>query len=187
MLMRRSRLLFILIALLVVEPSYKIYQQGGIRNNHSTLAAELPVASSPSSMEVIKSPKKRVDVRAQYGIATIEGRWKKVNPDMHLFTTPTINTVKILCGHEERRCTETIAFVYFKSLDGDRYGGFQDGELGVISHEYEIREWSEDLILAVKIMPVATLEIRIFPKTQTVDRIYAEREDPSVFNRYVLE
>jgi hypothetical protein len=36
-------------------------------------------------------------------------------------------------------------------------------------------------------MPVATLELRIFPGTRTADQIWAERQDPKVFNRYVLD
>jgi hypothetical protein len=72
-------------------------------------------------------------------------------------------------------------------LDHHLHGAFQNGELYGSCNEYEIREWSEDLILAVKTMPVATLEHRIFPKTKTADRIYAEHEDPNVFSRYVLE
>ena len=185
--MRRFRLLLILTAFVVVGSGYEIYHHDGIRNEHSALAAALPVASFPSWMAAIKSPKKRVDVSAQYGIATIEGRWKRVSPDTFISTTATINTVQIFCDHKERLCTETIAFVYSRSLDGYRYGAYQDGELGIINHTIDIREWSEDLIFAFKNMPVATLELRIFPKTQTVDRIYAEREDSSVFNRYVLE
>jgi hypothetical protein len=43
------------------------------------------------------------------------------------------------------------------------------------------------LISAFKNLPVATLELQIFPKTQTADCVYTERKDASVFNRYVLE
>jgi hypothetical protein len=185
--MRRFRLLLILTILVVVVPGYKIYQREGIRNEHSALASGLPVTLLSSWTNAIKSPNKRIDVSDQYGIATIEGRWKKVSPGTFLSTTATINTVQIFCDRKERLCTETIAYVYSRSLDGYRYGAFQDGELLVIHHALQIREWSEDLIFAFKNMPVATLELRIFPKTQTVDRIYAEREDSSVFNRYVLE
>ncbi len=186
MLMRRFHLLLILIALVVADLGYKIYQQDAIRNERSALAAELPAAPSQSPAAAIKSPKKRVDVRPKYGIATIQGQWKRVNPDTYGFTLATINSVEIFCTHNERRCTETITFVYSHSLDGFNYG-FQDGELSGHNNQYEILLWSEDLILAVNIMPVATLELRIFPKTKTADRIYTEREDPSVFNRYVLE
>ncbi len=185
--MRSIRLLLILTILVVVVPGYEINQQDGIRNEHSAFAAGLPVAFLSSWTTAIKSPNKRVDVNDEYGIATIEGRWKKVSPGTFVSTTATINTVQIFCARKERLCTETVASVYSRSLDGYRYGAYQDGQLLVIHHELQIREWSEDLIFAFKNMPVATLELRIFPKTQTVDRIYAEREDSSVFNRYVLE
>jgi hypothetical protein len=71
MIMRRIRLLLILITLLVVLLGYEIYQQSGVKNEHLTLAAELPVASPPCSMGAIKSPKKLVDISAQYGIAKV--------------------------------------------------------------------------------------------------------------------
>jgi hypothetical protein len=187
MLMKSFRLLWILFAVVVVVPNYEMYQLDGKGNEHSAFAAEPQVPPLQSWISAIKSPKKLVYVKPKYGIATIQRRWKRVNPEKHIFTIPTINSVEIFCTHDNHRCTETMAFVYSKSMDHHLYCAFKDGELYARSNEYEIREWSEDLILAVKIMPVAMLELRIFPKTKTADRIYAEREDPNVFSRYVLE
>jgi hypothetical protein len=150
-------------------------------------AESAPPKTTPLWAGSIKSPKKRVQLSDRWRIATIEGRWRKVNPDMYYFTTPTINSVHISCGKEELTCTERIAWVYSITLDGERSGASQDGELFAITLEYEVREWSSDRILAVRDMPAATLELGMFPKTGTADRLYAEREDPKVFNRYVLE
>lgn len=134
----------------------------------------------------VKSPPKAVVVRDADGTAVLEGRWRNVGPKKYLFTTPTINTVYIECAKGVGRCTETIAFISSDFLDSRR-GGFADGELGSITHEYQIIEWSAEKIVATKAMPVAVLELRIFPREQSADRIYSERADPTVFSRYVLE
>lgn len=133
---------------------------------------------------MVKSPPKRVDVNEKYGIATVEGRWRDVGPKKFMFTTATVNSVHIFCG--KVTCTEEIAAIYVEGLDGERIG-LTDGEMTTITHEYRITEWSPEKVVAVEELPVATLELRIFPREKTADRTYTEREDPKVFSRYVLE
>jgi hypothetical protein len=145
------------------------------------------VDSTRIIQQTVKARPKKIEVSKAYPIATLEGRWRDVGPKKYLFTTPTVNSVHVQCGRAEMKCTETITYVFLTSLDGDRFGGFLEGELGSITNNYRITEWSADKIVAVKEMLVATLELRIFPPENTADRVYAERADPKVFSRYVLE
>jgi len=160
----------------------------------SACGSEPPAASSKPDvdstkivLQTVKARPKKIQVNKAHAIATLEGRWRDLGPKKYLFTTPTVNSVHVQCSRADMKCTETITYVFLASLDGDRIGGFLEGELGSITNNYRITEWSADKIVAVKKMLVATLELRIFPPENSADRVYAERGDPKVFSRYVLE
>jgi hypothetical protein len=149
-----------------------------------TVLARMITPPNATLKSMVKSPPKRVEVKENYGLATLEGRWHDVGRKKYMFTTAVVNSVHVVCG--KLTCTEEIAAIYVKDLDGARIG-LTDGEMTTITHEYRITEWSTEKIVAVEEMPVATLELRIFPREKTADRTYTEREDPSVFSRYILE
>lgn len=104
--MKSFRLLCILIAVVVVMPNYEIDQLDGKGNKNSAFAAEQQVAPPQPWISVIKSPKKLVDVTPEYGVATIRGRWKRVNSEKYIFRIPTINSVEIFCAYDMRRTIE---------------------------------------------------------------------------------
>lgn len=144
------------------------------------------VPCSPIGSIPIHSWPKDVSFSEQYGVATLDGRWRATTTrESPLPMPPVLNTTHVLCGKPEMVCTESIAM-----LRSDRQVTISelDPLLDVRTHEYQVVEWSGEVIHAVEQLPVGDLEIRISLPDKSAQRSYREtRGDLSVYDHWVLE
>lgn len=124
----------------------------------------------------------------------MEGRWKSIGRRTGVSRLiPVINTAEIRCDRQARICIETVGMLYSRNMDKDDRPGL-DPWLSVPTFEYEIVEWTPNLVRAVVKQPVADIELRISLADKSAERSRrettargSETADPNVYEHWVLE
>lgn len=120
----------------------------------------------------------------------VKGRWNRTAGNTTFHKPPRINTVYLTCDKKTMSCKETIA----ELLTPQEISGFEKPQLYIDENSYRILEWSNDIIRAVYLAPVANFELRISIKKKTAERYWQETKTRGVissnannFENWILE
>lgn len=141
-----------------------------------------------SNVDQIESPIK--NFQTSEGFVAIQGRWKRT--DGNFFRPHRINTTSITCDRSTMICREIIAEVLIKKEAAEFK--YDNPRLFIDDTTYEIITWSNDVITARYLAPVADFELKISIKDQFAERHWRETKargvetsDPKNFGQWILE
>ena len=153
------------------------------------------IPCKPDGEFLIHAPEKSIQLVAdypQFGTWIVaEGKWRRTSGGGKYVRLVEVNSVYIDCYQRTKKCTERRAVLWTKA-DTERVEiPSMEGLLHTDFDEYEIVEWTPELVRAIYRAPVADIEIQISVKNKTATRSYRERPDAThkkpISNHYVLE
>jgi len=140
-----------------------------------------------SREDKISSPPKMI--RLDYDNVFVQGRWKKTEKT-YCRRLSRINSTYITCNKKSTTCRENTAVLVTPEDEPD----LKINSLYIVDIDYQIINWSDDIINARYKGSVAVLEIRISLKDNFAERSFRETKargsetaDPNVYEHWILE
>lgn len=148
----------------------------------------LVIVFSCSGTDKIESISK--NIRSIDNYVFVQGRWKRIAGNTTLKKPPRINTVSITCDKISMTCKEIIA----ELVTPEEESIFKTKQLFIDETTYKIADWSNEIILAKYIAPVADFDLKISIRDGIAERRWretkarsSETSDPNIYAQWLLE